>query len=175
MAVVVKIYPELDATSYASVQDLRDWAAQRLKSLGTATDDELGAAVNAASEYMDIRFKFRGTRLDHLQDREFPRDFVYDERGYKIEGIPKEVKEACCGYAFLARGGVELMPSPDYDPTGRDIKSKTEKVGPIEESVDYVEASGFRLPIFPAIDRLLYRRNLVCRSTGISVGTVWRS
>lgn len=175
MAVIVTTFPDAAATSYASVATLRAWAAQRLKDLGAATDDQLGVVLNEASEYMDIRFRFRGLRKDHAQAREFPRDDLYDERGYAIEGVPQEVQDACCAYAFLRRGGVELMPDPDYDSTGQAVKSKSEEVGPIKESVTYVEAAGFRLPTFPSIDRLLYRRRLTCEAGGISVGSVGRA
>lgn len=175
MAVTVTTYPTTDATSYASVADLQAWAAQRLKDVSGKTTDQLGAAVNAASEYMDVRFRFRGVREDHTQAREWPRDFVYDERGYRIDAVPQEVKDACCAYAFLVLGGAELLSAPDRDSSGRSLKMKREKVGPIEEQVEYVEAGGFELPMYPAIDRLLYRRDLVVRQGGIGVGCVGRA
>lgn len=173
MPVTVTTYPTVDATSYASVVEFKAWAEQRLKTLTGYSDDQLGAALNVAAEYMDIRFKFKGRREVATQAREWPRSFVQDEMGYPINGMPPEVKTACCGYAFLALT-TELMPSPTRDETGRSVKSKDEAVGPLKTSVEYDTSSGYELPIFPAVDRLLYRRGLVVRGTGggLSIGTL---
>jgi hypothetical protein len=66
------------------------------------------------------------------------------------------------------------MPSPTQDETLRVVKSKSEKVGPISTDVEYSEQAGYDMPVFPAIDRLLYRHGLVVRKGGIGVGTVTR-
>lgn len=174
MAVTVNSTPSAPtATSYVSVAEFQAWADQRLKSLTGKSADELGAAVNAASEYMDTRFTFVGYRKDKFQSLEWPREQAWDSRGDRVESVPQAVKDACCGYAFLALSR-ELMPAPTRDGSGFVVKSKDEKVGPISESVEYDTSVGYDLPIFPAIDRLLYRHGLVHRKGGLSIGAVER-
>jgi hypothetical protein len=171
--VTVTTSPAEDATSYVSLAEFQAWADQRLKDISGKSDDQLGAALNAATEYMDIRFIFVGYREEVAQALEWPRRLAYDARGSRVVGVPQAVKDACCGYAFLALS-TELMPSPTRDSSGLVVKSKDEKVGPISESVDYDHLAGYNMPVYPAIDRLLYRHKLVVRQGGISSGTVNR-
>lgn len=171
---VVTTEGSASATAYVSVADFTAWCTQHLKDITGKTSDQLGKAVNDGAEYMDVRHRFIGYRLGATQAREWPRQSAWDVRNDKVEGIPQEVKDANCGYAFRALSA-ELMPDPTRDATGRVIKSKDEKVGPISESTEYETISGYDLPIFPAVDRLLYRRGLVCRQGGISSGDLVRA
>jgi hypothetical protein len=174
MPVTVVTTPKApDATSYVSVADFEAWAAQRLRSLTGKTPDQLAVAVNTATEYMDSRFTFVGYREEATQALEWPRNQAWDNRGDRVEGVPKAVKDACYGYAFLALSQ-SLMPSPTQDESGRQVKSKSEKVGPIATDVEYSDKGGYDMPIFPEIDRLLYRHGLVVRRGGIGVGSVLR-
>ena len=174
MAVIVNNTPLApDATSYVSLAEFKAWADQRLKVYAGKSDDQLAVAVNAATEYMDARFRFVGYRESSGQALEWPRNSAWDDRGDRVEGVPQVVKDACCGYAFLALSQ-ELMPAPAQDESNRAVKSKSEKVGPIATDVEYSEALGYEVPIFPAIDRLLYRRGLVCRKGGLAIGQVAR-
>lgn len=173
MAVIVKTFPDLDATGYVSVAEFSAWCAQNLKDTTGKTLDQLGKAVNDAALYMDTRFAFVGYRKDKAQEREWPRECAWDSRGDRVEGVPKAVKDAACAYAFIALS-TELMAGPIRDDSGRVVKSKSEKVGPIAEEVEYDTFGGYELPIYPAIDRQLYRHGLVCRKGGIGVGSVER-
>lgn len=173
MAVTVTTSPTASATSYVSLAEFKAWCDQRLKTYAGKTDDQLGVAVNAGAEYMDVRFNFVGYRKDAAQAREWPRESAWDSRGDKVDGVHQAVKDAQCAYAFMALSQ-ELMAAPTRDESGRVIKSKDEAVGPIKTSVEYETISGYEVPIFPAIDRLLYRHGLVVRKGGFSVGSVAR-
>lgn len=163
-----------DATSYVSLAEFQAWASQRLKVLTGKSEDEMSAAINAATEYMDTRFTFIGYRKEREQALEWPRNSAWDSRGDRVEGVPQAVKDACSGYAFLHLNGIELMPSPVVDESGRHVKSKSEKVGPISTDVEYADGAGYDMPLFPVVDRLLYRHALVVRKGGVGFGTVVR-
>ncbi len=173
MAVTITIHPTVDATSYVSLVEFKAWADQRLKSYAGKSDDQLSVAINAGAEYMDTRFDFYGYRKEAAQTREHPREQLYDSRGDKVDGVHQAVKDAQCAYAFMALSQ-ELMAAPTRDESGRIVKSKDEAVGPIKTSVEYETIAGYEMPIFPAIDRLLYRHGLVRRKGGIGVGDVVR-
>jgi len=178
MAVTVTTYPDPDATGYVSVAEFKAYCDQRLKAYAGKTDDQIGASINEGSEYMELRFQFVGYRKEKEQSREWPRSEAWDERGDLVEGVPQAVKDACCEYAFRRLNGIALLPDPERDDSGRSLKSKEEKVGPLATKVEYEAASGgYELPVFPSADRILVRRGLVRQapaSGGISVGEVAR-
>jgi len=177
MAVLVTIHPELEATSYVDLTYFQAWCAQNLKDLTGQSTDAKSVAVNAAAEYMDARYlRLPGYRKLAGQLREYPRESAWDSRGDKITGVPKAWKDACCAFAFLSLGGVVLMPNQIGDEQGRALKMSREKVGPIETEVEYDNFGGYVLPIFPQIDRQLYRLGLAFGSgSGISTGSVGRA
>lgn len=171
----ITVYPDLAANGYVSLQEAKDYWSSRLKVVTGKTDAELEAAIILATQYLDLRFRFVGYRELQGQALEWPRSYAYDDRGDRVIGVPQAVKHACCEYAFRALSK-ELMADPTRDDSGRVVKSKEEKVGPISESVDYSEFSGFALPVYPFADRMLYQRRLVRRSPGgIGVSDIERS
>jgi hypothetical protein len=174
VAVTVTTYPDLNATGYISVAELTAWADQWLKDISGKSPDQLALAINTATEYMDTRFLFVGYRKDADQALEWPRSSAYNSRGDQVAGIPLAVKAACSGYAFMALS-TELMPAPVNDGSNRTIKSKDEKVGPISESVEYDIASGYEMPVYPSIDRLLSRHGLILVKPSIFTGSVGRA
>lgn len=178
MAINVTTYPVVAATGYVSIAEFKAWCDQRLKSYAGKTDDAIGASCNLAAEYMDMRFRFVGYRKDKAQTREWPRSDAWDSRGDLVEGVPQAVKDACCEYAFRSLNGVDLLPDPTRDGSGRSVKSKAEQVGPIKTDVEYEPSSGYELPVFPSADRILTRQGLVDATAaggGISVGSVGRA
>jgi hypothetical protein len=89
------------------------------------------------------------------QPLSFPRTNLFFE-GYPLYGVPQFLKFAL--YEFAVRAlEFELMPDPVADESGRIITGKTEKVGPIEETVSY---SGYAtienaMGSYPGADRIL--------------------
>jgi len=152
--------PVAGANAYVSVAFFKARMDAKLRSYAGKTDDQLIAAITAATEYVDTRFRFVGYRVAAGQSTEWPRQNAYDDRGDRVVGVPDAVMKATCDYAFRALSA-ELMPDATRDESGQVVKSKTEKVGPLEESVEY--ATYFAsMPEYPAADRLLSSRGLVC-------------
>ncbi len=149
------------ANAYLSLQSFKDYHALRNNDLGTATDPELEAAIIRATDYLDNRFHFVGSRLNgRSQSTEWPRRGARDRDGSTVRGIPPEVTEACAEYARRAVSA-ELNPDPLRDDTGALVLSKAEGVGPLSESVTYASGAKIELPRYPAADQKLIRSGLV--------------
>lgn len=90
------------------------------------------------------------------QPLSFPRSGLFDRDGIVLLGVPINLKSAVSEYAVRSLGAT-LLPDPIVEDSGRLVLSKTEKVGPIEESVSYDAGSGFSnlLQAYPAADQLL--------------------
>lgn len=89
------------------------------------------------------------------QTMEFPRQYLYDRAGVKVDGVPLRLKEATCEYAFKANS-TTLAPDPTVDASGLRLTKSVKKVGPITTEYGYAEE---QMPVitkpFPAADRLL--------------------
>jgi len=88
-----------------------------------------------------------------IQPLSWPRQYIYDDRGNAIVGIPERIKQATSEYAVRVLNDV-LFKDPSFDDFGGPVTSRREKVGPIEEEYEY--ASNIIISRFPAADRLLY-------------------
>jgi hypothetical protein len=176
MPIVVTTYPNPLANGYVTLLEARAYWAERLMThTSTGVDDTVSSAIIRATQYLDVRFGFVGYRELKDQDREWPRAYAYDNRGDRIIGVPKAIKDATCEYAFRALSA-SLLADPVRDDSGRVVKSKDEKVGPIAESVEYSEYAGFELPAYPAADRLLLAKGLIMgKAGGISTGYIGRA
>lgn len=118
-------------------------------------------AIVRATDYLDLRFRYVGERLYHTgQSTEWPRNDAYDVDDDQVLGIPPEIQEATAEYALVALSQ-SLVTNPDRDDTGRAVQAKTEKVGPISESVEYRAGAGFEMPKYPSADRKLFVRGLI--------------
>ena len=163
--------PTPGANSYVSVADFKAYHDARLNTYTGKTDEQIGANLVKATQYLDVRFRFIGYRYAREQETEWPRQNAYDDRNDRVEGIPSAVVNATCEYALRALMGTDLLADPARDATGRDIKSTSSKVGPIEEEVVYVEQAGYSLPSYPLADRMLSARGLIKGSgtTGLGI------
>ena len=86
---------------------------------------------------------------------EFPRAYLYDKAGIKVEGIPVKLQEAMYEYAYRAQSAA-LAPDPVVDTSGLRITGTEKKVGPIVTKTSYADD---QVPVitqpYPAADRLL--------------------
>jgi hypothetical protein len=173
MALIVQTYPTVTAgaNGYVSLVELKAYLDARLKSYAGKEDPQLEAAIIEATTYVDLRFTYIGYRLEANQDTEWPRQNAWDDRGDKVDGIPKAVKSATCEYAFRALSA-ELMADPERDASGLQVQSKSETVGPISTAVTFADRAGSALPAYPAADRLLTSRGLVFSGTSSGLGTM---
>lgn len=153
------------ANAYITVQQFKDYHADRGADTSAFDDEAIEAAIVRATDYLDQRFLFVGERrYGREQTTEWPRTSAWDRDRRYINDIPVEVKEACAEYAIRALSQV-LNPDPERDATGRPIHSKAQSVGPISESVTFVGGAVFQMPKYPAADQKLVRAGLV-RSGG---------
>jgi hypothetical protein len=106
------------------------------------------------------------------QPTEWPRQGVVDYSGDTINGIPRQIKQACAELASRALSGTNLQ--PDYDPNvvagGAVVASYSVEVGPIKESTSYDTklGLGFFAP-FPQVDRMLAHAGLLVAGGGRTV------
>lgn len=126
-----------------------------------AGDDPKLAALVRATDYINNRFVFKGSKFVDTQALEFPRTYI----GIAGAQMPEKLKRATYEYALRALNAA-LAPDPVMDDRGLLVQSKTEKVGPLEESTTYKD--GGQLQIFrayPEADMLL--RDLVMKSNRV--------
>lgn len=177
MALVVQQEPPVaGANSYTTVQVFKEYHSTRGVDLTPYTDQQIEFGLIKATQFLDVRFEYVGYQYAKGQTTEWPRSSAYDKRGDRLDGIPLRVVWATCEYALRAMAA-DLLADPDRDPTGRAVKSKSEEVGPIKESVEYQDYGGFQLPVYPLADMLLKSAGLVVSGAagGISSGNLGRS
>lgn len=99
------------------------------------------AALIKATDYIDQRFTFIGTKESESQGLAWPRFNALDKDGYyRSSEVPEEVLKAVSEYALLA--SVEsLYITPSYNTTGLDVKKTKDVVGPIETEIEYATDS----------------------------------
>ncbi|MBU0724393.1 MAG: hypothetical protein KKC98_05425 [Alphaproteobacteria bacterium] len=125
------------ADAHHALRDRSGWA-------GSA--ETKAAAVLAATEYLDLSFRWRGERLIPGQPLGWPRRLARDDEGVVLAGVPAVLRLACAELAWRALSGPLL---PDLAAGGRPVR---EKVGEVE--LAYAPGAS-ALPRFPAIERLL--------------------
>jgi hypothetical protein len=150
-----------NANAYIDVAFFKAYHDDRGNDYGTPTDDVLAQKIIIGTDYVDTRFRYIGSRLiGRQQATEWPRQSAYDLDRYAVIGIPMEVKEATAEYALRALKG-DINPDPIRDESGATIQSKSEQVGPIQESVTYVGGATVTMPKYPAADQKLRKAGLV--------------
>ena len=99
---------------------------------------------------------FTGGKDGGSQPLSMPRKGLFDQSGRRVLGIPRWMKDAQAEYSVRAAAAA-LMPDPTVDSRGGLPQRVREKVGPIEEEVDYVPGSALsgRIQPYPAADRLI--------------------
>ncbi len=107
-----------------------------------------------------------GSDIVKPQPLSFPRQDLFDRDGIAQIGIPDRLQFATSEYAVRARSAA-LAQDPDVDVTGGQIVRKSEAVGPITESTEYLPgtAGAGNLAKYPAADRLL--RDFLGRSGNV--------
>ncbi len=125
-----------DANAYIDVDFYRAYWTDRAVDTADSEDAAVQAAIILATEYLDNRFNFKGDKLSEEQSTEFPRD--------EFTGIPTKLKEVVAEYAKRALVA-SLAPDPTVDASGARVVSKTEIVGPIEETTRFSESSSIQL------------------------------
>lgn len=156
-----------DSNSYTSTTEADLYFSDRGITAWAGTPEEKQAWLIQATDYIDGRFggRFLGaTQYTEApaQSLSFPRIGIAT---VPAGTIPVNLKKACAEYALRAKSGI-LAPDLQVDESGFAVQGRTEKVGPIEDTVQFAVGAGVQqmlLRPYPAADMLL--RGLV-RSTG---------
>lgn len=127
-----------DANSYIDGAYYVAYMADRGVTIAYSTAEEItkvDADLIQATSYMDNLNKYCGTKLNGRdQTTQFPRADIYDNECFLIEGMPREIKQAECEYAYINQEQGTLQPSESL---GGGIKREKKKVDVLEKEVEY--------------------------------------
>ncbi len=139
---------KVDANAYSDVAFADTYFSERGVSTWTGTDAAKKSALIRATDYIDTVFghRFRGSKFLEEQALCFPRNVAGT--------LPTPLKRAACEYALRALKA-PLVADPVTDSSGLMIKSKSEKLGPIDEKIEYMDQSRRPFKPYPAADVLL--------------------
>ncbi len=164
-----------DAESYATVAYVDAYWAARTHDANSATwahvDNTTAkkeGALRSATEYLDQVYGpyYKGVRKGYVQGLLWPRTGALDELEYPLPALPEELKKAVAALAVRASAG-PLM--PDIDQAGA-IKRTTNKVGSLEETIEYA-SPGETTKVYGTVDGLL--SSLVTNGQGAPTGGNW--
>jgi hypothetical protein len=148
------------ATAYISVDDADTYHSDRGNDAwAAATFADKERAIVRGTDFIDTRYRFRGTRLYETQALSWPRVDAYDDDGFLLDGLPAEVEKATAEAALRALSG-DL--DPDRERGGQIAR---QKVGEVE--VEYAQGAPSRT-VYARIDAILHgltiRRTRVFRT-----------
>lgn len=142
-----------DANAYITVEFADAYFSDRGISEWTGSTSVKQTAIVRATDYIELRFadRFVGQLSPDSTTLSWPRDYVYDREGNLMTNqIPLELKKSCAEYALRALS-LTLLPDPEQNGISRAYN----RVGPLEEEVEY-HASQI-IQKYPMADRLLTR------------------
>lgn len=148
-----------NANAYIDVAFADDWHTNMDHGFWlTLNTDAKSSSIVKATMYMDQRFKkkYRGLRQAVEQALGWPRIGAFDDDSFVLYAIPYQIQRACAEYALRAAWYKTLSPDPlrhvpsqDFSsfPLSSDaeqpdlilgpVRSKTQRVGPLEEVTTY--------------------------------------
>jgi hypothetical protein len=154
-----------NANAYIDVAFLEAYLSDRGVDHSAHDNSSKEAAIVLATDYLDTRFSFVGSRLLETQSTEWPRDGVLSKRGDCVEGIPTAIRQACAEYAWYALVNDTLFVSPAPNTDGRLVAETSKAVsGAVSKSVRFERGSIARFQEIPVADQRL-------RSSGFLLNT----
>ena len=148
------------ATSYLSVEDLKQYFEDFGYSYGTATDDNLKTYLNKATKVLDSAYiedwVNNGYRKDTDQSLMWPRTGAVYIDGDLIDNdiIPPEIENATAEYVYAIISGLTLQSTETSSGT---VRTEAVKVDVIETSTTYFEGSTTARDSVTAVDDALSR------------------
>lgn len=165
-----------NANGYISIATADTYHALRSNTVWTdATESDKVSAIVLATDYLDYRWTWVGSRKTATQALDWPRlNAVDSESILWTDEVPPVVRNACAEYALRVLGSgtalVPLAPDPTTDESGKFVTLKREKLGPLEEETRFSDARGIAsIKPYPAADRLLVSSGLVIVGGGRSI------
>lgn len=159
-----------NANAYIDTTEMLSYWDNHGRDYSSETDDDLKVSIIRGTEYVDQRFRYRGTPLAEGQTTQFPRAELYDCRGDLVEGVPQSVKNATAEYAgrYIDNSALQQDITDVDGLAGRITK---EKLGPMEIMYEGgISASG-QYPSYPTADQILKSSCFVI--SGQQVGRAW--
>ena len=87
----------IDSNSYVSIDFATDYfTSHGVSSFSALTDEEKEIVLIKATDFIDNVFDWYGVKKTYEQALNFPRENLYTKDGYKVEGVPKQLKDAVC-------------------------------------------------------------------------------
>ncbi len=148
-----------DANSYLAVADADQYFNNHSDPVawtGAITADKEDA-LRIATQYLDIRYIWKGITADAVQELDWPRASVIDENDRSVDSdiIPQDVKDATAEAALRhineVADGSSLIPDQT---TPGSIRKTQDKVDVLETMIEYAGAAQ-QQKAFPLIDHLL--------------------
>lgn len=125
-------YCDLDyAVEYCTMKGYTDW----LK----LSENQQKIFIIRGTEFVDNFYTWKGIRHRQSQSMAFPRDDIYDDDRYPVDGIPDKLKKACIEAAFLNASSSANTLFSTKDENG---KVKKQKVDTLEVEYFNAEQSG---------------------------------
>lgn len=160
--------PLSTANAYISVATFKTYHDDRGGDYSGSSDEEIEDAIVRATDYIDSRWTFAGSRDDLDQSTECPRSGVYDPiTGYEVDYYPPELEEACAEYGISALAS-SLYPSPNVDATGLQVKITRKKADVIEKETEYFHGKSAK-KAWPIADGKM-RKTRLLTSTRRTIG-----
>lgn len=138
------------------------------------TADVQGAII-LATDYLDSRYRYIGSRRSARQVTDWPRYDAEDSDEYLVTGIPHQVQEAC---AELALAELEvpgsLFPTVAATSSGQAVKKTSSKLDVLETSIEYFggdsATAAVRSPVFFQAEWRLKRSGLLASNRSVARG-----
>lgn len=155
-----------DANSYVDGVFYVDYWLTRGVTIPYSTAEEVASVDTSliqATSYIDTSNIYCGEKLNGRdQTTAFPRSPLYDNGGYEVEGVPREIKEAQCEYAYIYAEQGTLQPNQNINGS---VKRTKEKVDVIEEEIEYTSSgqTGGKIS-YPVADNKI-PKSFICGSS----------
>jgi len=148
-----------NANAYITVAEYKAYFADLNDELAIDYDDvDIQAGIIKATQYIDTRFAYGGLPLNSVvegQLTQFPRCFLYDNRGDSVDGLPGLLKNATAEYALRAISA-DLAPDPEVDSRGKVTYKRELVVGAVEEETHFADGVSAEIyKPYPKADAML--------------------
>lgn len=156
-----------DANAYITVAEFHAYWADRNVDTSAMTDEQVQGRIVEATQYIDTRYQYAGHKVEGRdQTTEFPRDCLYDRFCNLVEGVPREVKQACAEYAYAAE---TTALSNTYTASEQGIIKEKDKVDVLETEREYngAKISASTWNVYQIADNILTNSGFVVQIWGM--------
>jgi len=159
-----------DANAYIDTTEFLAYWENHGVDYSSVEEDALKVGIIRGTDYVDQRYRYKGTQLTEGQSTEFPRQDLYSCRGDLVEGVPQQVKDADAEYAARWIDNSSLQ-TDVLDVDGLAGRITKEKLGPMEIMYEGGISSAGQYPSYPTADQILKSSCFV--TSGQQVGRAW--